>query len=995
MAIERRIHFAPFALDLVNECLWRGTDVIKLRPKAFAVLEHLLSRPGELVTKETLIGAVWPDTFVGDAVLKVAIRQIREALSDNPKSPRFIETAHRRGYRFIGEIGAAMAAVATSRAIATADAASTTPPGRLSVRDEFVGREQALSRLHEWFGQVRSGESKVVFVTGEAGIGKTTLIDTFTDTIAQDPTVRICGGQCLEQYGMSEAYLPVLDAIRELCRHDTQVIETLRAHAPMWLMEMPSLLTASDRDSFRSDRAGTTRERMLREIGDALDALTARTPLVLVLEDLHWSDFSTLDLISYMARRRRAAHLMVIASYRPAELIPSGHPLKTVKQDLLAKHLCEELPLEYLDEDAVAQHLAAKFPGHRFPIELAALIHERTEGNPLFMVNTISHLIAEGLLEVRQDGWRMTAPLDTVKLGVPDSIRQLIEAQIDRLDVPNQRILEAASVAGQGFQVLAVSAALDDEIADIDVRCEALSRRQQFIRECGAQVLPSGQVAGRYGFVHAVYRHVLYERISASRRLQLHRRIAQRAEAVYGERAREIAAELAMHFEQAVEYGRAARYLQQAAVNATRRSAFRDAIALSRHGLELLERLPNTNERARQELWLQITLGVPLIATEGYAAPEVGRVYRRARGLCEQLETTPEIAQVLWGLWTFHALKAELSTALEIATEFLHLAERVTYPGVAMRGHWATEITYTHQGKFGLALEHFEKALSMYIPGEGDGAFADALNPGVALRGFAGWSLWFLGRPDRALVPIEEALGLARTIGEPHGIAHALAFAAVLHQLRREPPIALQYADEAIALSIQHGLVLYEAMARVVRGWALIGRDSNREAAEETHRGLTAWHATGAELLRPHFLALFAEARANAESDGEGIRILDKAIAAVESTGERCYEAELYRLKGEQLLKSRSVPGLADAEVCFGQSLAIARRQEAQSLELRAAMSLARLYREHGRRAMARDLLLPIYERFEEGFDTPDLRDARGLLELDATVSLKGEGSGL
>ena len=980
MRTQGRIHFAPFALDAVNACLWKGSEAIKLRPKAFAVLEHLLSRPGELVTKESLIGAVWPDTFVGDAVLKVAIRQIRAALSDDPKFPRFIETAHRRGYRFIGDIGTVKPAIATPH-----EAAAGTPtverPHRIGLRTGFVGRQHAFSRMHEWFGQVRDGEPKIVFVTGEAGIGKTTLVDTFAETVALEPTVRICGGQCLEQYGMGEAYLPVLDAIRELCRHDAQVVDVLRVHAPMWLMEMPALLTAFDRETFKREGAGTTRERMLREIGEALDALAMHAPLVLVLEDLHWSDVSTLDLISYLARRRRRVHLMVIATYRPAELISSGHALKNLKQDLQARRLCEELPLEYLDEEAVAHYVAFRFPRHRFPTQLATLIHERSEGNPLFMVHTIDHLLAERLLRREDEGWQMTAPIGMVTLDVPESIRHLIEAQIGRLDESDQRILEAASVAGQGFQVRAISAALNDESVDVEGRCEALSRRRQFIRECDAQLLSDGQTVGRFGFVHTMYRHVLYERLSASRRIHLHRRIGQRAETFYGDRAGEMAAELAMHFECATDYRRAAHYLQQAAVNATRRSAYREAIALSRRGLELVAMLPDTDERSRHELGLQIALGAPLIATEGYAAPEVGSVYLSARKLCERLGTALETTQVLWGLWTFHALKAELSTALEIAGEFLRLAERVAYPGMAMRGHWATEITYTHQGKFGPALEHFEKALSMYAPADDDDGFADALNPGVALRGFAGWSLWFLGRPDSALVPMQEALSLARKLAEPHGIAHALAFAAVLYQLRREPEIALRYADEAIALAAHHGLVLYEAMARVIRGWAWIGEGGTREAAEEIGRGLNGWHSTGAQLLRPHFLALFAEAHGYSSPHQPRLRIIDEAIAAAASTGERCYEAELHRLKGECLFIPDSDDGLAQAEACFQRSIAIAQQQQAHSLELRAVISLARIQRKHGRDAHARDLVRSVYQRFKEGFDTPDLQDAQRFLD--------------
>ena len=337
------------------------------------------------------------------------------------------------------------------------------------------------------------------------------------------------------------------------------------------------------------------------------------TVLVLVLEDLHWSDASTLDLISYVARRQRAAHLMVIGTYRPAELIASRHPLKAVKQELVARRQCEELPLEYLTREAIGQHLEARFPGNRFPAELAALIHDRTDGNPLFMVSTIDHLIDERLIEAHEDGWRLTAPIDRVKLGVPDSIRQLIETHVDRLDARDQRILEAASVAGTEFSAAAVSAALGDDLADVEIRCEELSRRGQFLRECGVQILPDGHAAGRFGFVHAVYRHVLYERMSASRRMQLHQRIGRRGEELYGDRANEIAAELAMHFEQAADHERAVRYLQQAGVNAMHRSAYREAMAASRRGLELLAALPDSDARALQELRLQITLGVPLI----------------------------------------------------------------------------------------------------------------------------------------------------------------------------------------------------------------------------------------------------------------------------------------------------------------------------------------------------------------------------------------------
>jgi len=965
---ERRIQFEPFALDLTNECLWKGSEAIRLRPKAFAVLEHLLARPGQLVTKDTLLDAVWGDTFVSEAVLKVTIRQIREALSDDPRKPRFIETSHRRGYRFIGQIGSSVTAP-------TPAAATDAPRG-------VVGRASALAQMQEWLERMRRGERQLAFVSGEAGIGKTTLVDAFVRGLGAPGTARIVTGQCLEQFGTSEAYLPVLGAIKQLCLEHPAVVNVLRAHAPMWLLQMPSLVTPSDREVFGREVFGATRERMLREIGDALEALTVETPLVLILEDLHWSDFSTLDLISYLAHQRRPARLLVIGTYRPAELVASGHPLRAIKRELVAKQQCEELPLEYLSREAVSEYISLRFPGHRFPRELADLVHDRTEGNPLFMVNTIDYLVAEGLVSRLGDGWQVTAELDRIKPGVPESIRNLIEKQIDRLDARDQRTLEAASVAGAEFSHVSVAAGLDEDAAAVQATCEDLSRRHQFIRECGVQTLPNGQVAGQFGFVHAVYRNVLYERISAARRLILHRRLAERGEEVYAGRGAEIAAELAMHFERAANYDSAVRYLQQAADNAMRRSAYREAVSLSRHGLELLARLPDTTERARRELRLQLTLGVPLIATEGYAAPSVGVVYTRARELCDRLGDTPDITQVLWGLWTFTILRAELGPALEIAREFLRLPDRLSSPGLAMRGHWALEITFTHRGDFLLALEHFDKVLALYQPDQHrDDAFLYALNPGSTVRCFAAWALWFAGRPVQALVRIREAVTLARESSEPHSLAHALSFAAMLHQVRREPDMARQYAEATISVSREHGLVLYHAMAMIARGWALTLMSGSDAHLPQIREGLAAWESTGARLMRPQCLGLLADALRATSQPEEGLRVLDEALATAEATGERSYDAELYRLRGELLLSRGDVSA---AEASFMQALAVSREQHASALELRAATSLVRLERAHGKTRSALNLLRPVFERFIEGFDTPDLIEARALVDAES-----------
>jgi predicted ATPase len=851
--------------------------------------------------------------------------------------------------------------------------------------------------MRSWFEKMLGGERQIVFVTGEAGIGKTALVDAFARSVASH-RIRIRRGQCLEQYGTSEAYLPVLEAIGRLCREERHLIDMLRAHAPMWLLQMPSLMTVSDRESLTREVFGATRERMLREMGDALEALTLDLPLVLILEDLHWSDRSTLDLISYLARQRQAAQLMLIGTYRTAELIVSGHPLNAVKQELLAKQQCEELPLEYLSEEAIAMYLSVRFPANRFPHELAGLIHQRTEGNPLFMVNAVDYLVAERLLAEREERWELVVEIDKVEVGVPDSIKQMIEMQINHLDLDQQRTLEAAGVAGAEFSTLAVAAGLGEDRAAVEARCDELARQRQFIQDCGVQLLPNGEAVSRYGFIHALYQNVLYERVPAAKRGHLHRRIGERGEELYGERVSEIAAELAMHFEGSSDYGRAVKYLQQAAENEIRRFAFREAVGLARRGLELLERLPDTPERAQQELWLHIALGMPLIAIEGYASPDVGSVYLRARELCEQLVETPKISQVLSGLWSFYAVRAELGTAREIAEEFLRLAERLSYPGLAMRGHLAMEVTFMHQGEFAVALEHFKKVLALYDAEEhSNEAFSYTLNQGVGARCQAAWTMWFLGQPDQALNLIHEALALAQKLSEPHGLAHSLFFAAILHQLRREERLAQERAEDALAVSNEHGLAMYHAFATITRGWAL-SEQGLPEGIEQMRQGLAAHKATGTKLTRPHFLALLAEALGKARQFEEGLCVSEEALELAHLNGEGCYLAELYRIKGELLLRQAADRGLSiaatvgretatserpeiAAERCFEQSIKIGQQQKARSWELRAALSLGRLYQRQGKLEQTRILLTKIYGTFTEGFDTMDLREARELLD--------------
>src|SRR5215510_7528847 len=538
--------FPPFRLDPNNAALWRGTKAVHLTPKAFAVLQCLVERHGQLVTKDLLLESVWPGTVVGDAVLKVCVREIRKALGDRVGAPRFVATVHRRGYRFI-------AGVTDSDPRPERPGASESPVGagpatgsRYRGPAHLVGRESALDRLQRGIEAAWRGTRQIVFVTGEPGIGKTGVVEAFLERVSADPRVWIAHGQCVETYGTPEPYLPVLDGLGRLCREGggDWLVTLLRKHAPTWLAQMPWLLDSADRDALERDLLGTTRERMLREMAEAVEALTAEAPLVLVLEDLHWSDTATVDLVSLLARRTEPARLLVIGTYRPVDVLVSRHPLEDLRLELQARGRWQHLSLELLAEAGVADYLRERFAGHAFPSELARVIHRRTEGNPLFMVSVVEDLVARGLIVMRDGRWALHAALEEVELSVPESLRQMIERRMGQLEEDERRVLAVGSVAGMEFSAASVAAALESPQVEVEACCDELVRRHLFIRPLGAGEWPDRTVASRYRFLHALHHNVLYQDIPTASRRELHRLIGQREERGHGERAREIAATL-------------------------------------------------------------------------------------------------------------------------------------------------------------------------------------------------------------------------------------------------------------------------------------------------------------------------------------------------------------------------------------------------------------------------------------------------------------------
>jgi predicted ATPase/DNA-binding winged helix-turn-helix (wHTH) protein len=983
MRAEPSLHFDCYRLDLRNQCVWRGEQVLHLTAKAFTVLRYLVEHAGQLVTKEELFQAAWPDLAVSDAALTICIGEIRRALGETAQAPRCIATVHRRGYRFI----AAVTVPTRSETMALPPPLPPSPPPLL------VGRAAELSRLDGWLAQAQRGLRQVVFVTGEAGIGKTALVDAWLGQVASTAPLWVAWGQCLAHYGAGEAYLPVLDALGRVCRGPGggRLLALLGQYAPTWMVQLPTLLRPADLEAVQRQVLGATRERMLRELAEALEAVTAVQPLVLVLEDLHWSDHATLDLIAWLARRREPARLLLLGTYRPVEVIVHGHPLRAVQQDLALHRQCADLRLDGLSVAAVAAYLTARFAGGALPAGLAGVLHQRTEGQPLFMVHTVEAWVQQGWLAEVAGQWVLRVGLEAVATAVPENVRQLIGQQFDGLSAAEQGILQAASVAGMEFSAAVVAAGVETAVEAVEERCEALVRRSQFLRGGGVAEWPDGTVAGRYGFVHALHQQVVYDRLPVGRRMQLHRRIGMREEVGYGARAHERAAELAVHFDQGRDAPRAVWYRQQAAENALRRSAYQEVLTHLTRGLEMLQTLPDTEERAERELVLQLTLGRAMTVTKGYAAPEAGKAYARARELCQQVGETPQLVPVLWGLWYFAMGRAELGRAQALAEHLLDMGQRRDDPTGLLVGHEVTGVTLVFLGDLVHARWHLEQALTFYAPQQhGTLAFVYGIDHGMASHAWLGTALVLLGYPDQGRQHSEEALRLAREVAHPHNLASALFYANILGQLRREVPRTLEQAKALVTLATEQGFTLRTAHGALFRGWALAMQGMVETGLAQMRQALAAWRATGATLCQSWGLGLCAEVCGHAGRVEEGLQVLAEALACVHTTGERCWEAELYRLKGKLLL-ALSQEHQAEAETCFHRALDVARRQQAKSLELRAALRLSRLWQRQGKRDEARALLAEVYGWFTEGFETLDLQEAQALLgTLSAPDTVRG-----
>lgn len=807
--------------------------------------------------------------------------------------------------------------------------------------------------------------------------------------------------------------MPLLDAFTQLARmaQDSMIIDALRRFAPTWLLEMPGLLTGAEREQLRREVDGATRERMLRELTEVIGVIAAETPLVLVLEDLHWSDSPTLEALAALARRCETTRLLVIGTYRPVDVAFTNHPLRRMKQELEAHGHCTEIPLPMLDEPAVSAYLQARLDSDATAslAEIASAVYHRTEGNPLFVVNLVNDLIVGGGIELHEGGWRLPGAKRDCILDVPSNVQQLIERQVECLAPNTQRMLEAASATGTLFTTAAVAAASGQELGLVEQQCEELAQQYGLIQAVGIEQFSDGTLSSRYAFTHAIYQSVLYQRLSPMRQIQIHQRIGQFAERLYGAQAKAHAAELVRHFELGREYRRAIDYAWFAAMNALRRYANREAIVHLKKSLALLDHCPALAERSELELKLCVMFGQAQMVLCGYGDAEVELAYSRARTLCSQQSDSPALFAVLSGLWGFYLARGKLQIAHDLAQNALRLATDLTQPGLIVEAHFELGCTLFYKGEFVAARHHLEEGAVLYTAKQPQFRTTRAVqHPGVACFAYLAWTLWFLGYPEQAWQRSREALMLACEVAHPFSVGFALDLMATLHQSCGAIEAARDRAHDLLALAREQEFELWKATGAVTQGWTFVHAGEMERGVSSIISAMAALRTIGVEIARSYYELVLADIQGRIGKRGEGIATLAKAHEVMQTNGEWFCEAEFYRIKGELTLqqegqKSKAWPepsrrsknqkikisiphpptpnAQAEAEGYFLKAIDIARRQRAKALELRAGVSLARLWQRQGKIAAARQLLAGMYAWFANEAYTPELKRAQTLLK--------------
>jgi predicted ATPase len=874
-------------------------------------------------------------------------------------------------------------ALSHDASVATALSAVTVTHREAKASRSVVGRDLELDALVYEYERAQRGNGRLVVVSAEAGVGKTTLVEAFLRSLEdRGEAFRVGRGRCSERLAGSEAYLPVLEALEGLQHHDQlgSLSRLVRAFAPSWYAQIASP-SAKDSSAARlaAETAGGSQERLKREMAALLEEIARMHPVVLFFDDVHWADASTTDLLGYLARRIDEMRLMILVSARPSDLAQGRHPFLSLKHDLITRGVCREITPAYLDEHAIARYLALQFPDHRFPKAFATTLHNRTEGHPLFVVDLLRDLRHREVLSLQDGHWTLAEDLAAVERELPESVRSLVQRKIDALDDNDRKLLGAASVQGLDFDTGIVAGVLERGEEDVEDRLMRLEREHALVRFVDEWDTPDRQVTLRYRFAHHIYHNALYDALRATRRVALARAVAERLVRRAGSDPYESAGDIALLFETARDNLRAAEYWKRAAQASARLYAHDETIKLTRRGLALLEAERPGPERAAAELDLQMTYGLSMKTSRGYAVPEVGQAYARARELCREVADPGRVVPVLIGLAAHHVVSGEIETSRDVALDMLELFNRLGDPNLQMIGGWSLGAALFHLGELEVAHEHLSRALELYDPAFHQPRVWDTgIEPGIfcmcelsrtqALRGF----------PDQGLRTVQEAVDRAHALEHPQPLAFALLFETLMHVARRRPDDVLRTFDELLAVCRAHGIAQELQWGVPLRGRALVELGEIERGLPEIEQGLEAFAFTRSTLMRPYYFTLYAGALLRAANLDGAQRALDEARGVALATSQYAFESEHRRLQAEVFgaLKQREA-----AEATYKESLTLARAQGAKWLELRAARGYSSFLTGLGRTDEARALLKPACAMITEGRTLPDFVYAETLLK--------------
>lgn len=874
------LYFDAFEMNESEARLVYQGSSISLPPKAFGVLCVLLRQPGQLISKDALLDAVWGHRHVSESVLKTTISELRAALSDNVKQPRFIETVPRRGYRFIASVSSIQ---------------NKKSPLIPSVKKAFVGRQSAIDELLSVWDRVIKGHRRVAWVVGEAGVGKSTLVENFADLLNLPVYAH---GQCVEQHGTGEPYLPVLEALAGLCRHDASLVELMRTTSPTWYLQLPWLGIAEHHEKLRRELAGVGQDRMLREFGELLDRYTQTKPLLLITEDLHWCDQATLQLMNHIARRRSSSRLMWIGSFRLTEVVAADHPLKSLRHELRLHDLCQEISLEPFSERDVADYLDQRFPDNNISENLIRQLHAHTDGLPLFLINIFDDLVARGIL--KEGGVVSLEEKHLLEVQVPESLRGVIEKHIARLTEDESNLLEAASIYGNEFRIAVVANVLQRGAQELAGMCDELVRRKQWLSGPNIEYGINGELDARYSFQHALYRQVIYQRMGLMLRIALHGKIAMALEDYRTHGFSVKATEIAYHFELNKSIGKAVPYYTEATENALRHFAPQEALDLVDHALGLLSALPDENERNILALDLNALRGIASAQVFGVSSIEAKRTFEHARSLLQHFPQHPMHGLVTHALGLVLMVRGEYDETRLLANYLITLSESRKDPILMLCACNLLGQSFTLQGfhleaipwlEHGIKLgENIDKQIlqSVFI-----------IDPLVSIFGAFAMAILHTGDIEQALNYAANAQARARESGQPMSRFVANWFGALLEVRLQNVMRVHALATDLRMLVDESAISQGEGPCQWFLGWSQARSGNPHEAYKQL---LDAFNfAMSKELYSTiaEVLAYGVEALVLAEEWTLAKQQLLQAFNLANERGERSYLVQMYILQAK------------------------------------------------------------------------------------------------